>query len=367
MKVIEARNPHEAFIKGVYELQRFGIPRDSRNGKVLVMPTPVTTVYEYPQERVIFWAERDANPFFHLYESLWMLAGRDIVEPLTRYVKRMLDFADDGVLHGAYGARWRHTFHVDQLRVIVERLKKDPNDRRCVLQMWDAKSDLDKNFRDIPCNTTASVQMSIEGKLDLTVFCRSNDIIWGAYGANAVQFSTLQEYLARSIGVPVGQYYQVSVNWHAYRNVFDSMILDLQRAQGEYNHAFNPYKSGVQATEMPKVSQGVLDMMIRNLVDLADTQFKYPLPTAACQWERIVYSVLRSHSIYKQSKNAAEALDSLAEVTYLGVQFDWVIAAKEWFTRRMNHKLDVTTNSDEKSQYTIKGFQAEELKHEDPQ
>jgi thymidylate synthase len=52
--------------------------------------------------------------------------------------------------------------------------------------------------------------------LDLTVLCRSNDVVWGAYGANAVHFSVLQEYLAGRIGVDVGVMYQFSNNYHGY-------------------------------------------------------------------------------------------------------------------------------------------------------
>jgi hypothetical protein len=56
----------------------------------------------------------------------------------------------------------------------------------------------------------------VTGKLDMTVTNRSNDMLWGAYGANAVHFSYLQEFVAAAIGVPVGTYYQVSNNLHVY-------------------------------------------------------------------------------------------------------------------------------------------------------
>ena len=50
----------------------------------------------------------------------------------------------------------------------------------------------------------------------MTVCCRSNDVLYGCYGSNVVQFSTLLEYLAARIGLPVGHYYQVSDSFHAY-------------------------------------------------------------------------------------------------------------------------------------------------------
>jgi hypothetical protein len=52
----------------------------------------------------------------------------------------------------------------------------------------------------------------------MTVFCRSNDLIWGAYGANAVHMSILQEYVACGLARPVGHYWQVSNNYHVYES-----------------------------------------------------------------------------------------------------------------------------------------------------
>jgi hypothetical protein len=50
----------------------------------------------------------------------------------------------------------------------------------------------------------------------MTVINRSNDLVWGALGANVVHFSFLQEYMAYAVGASVGRYYQISNNLHAY-------------------------------------------------------------------------------------------------------------------------------------------------------
>jgi hypothetical protein len=57
----------------------------------------------------------------------------------------------------------------------------------------------------------------------MTVLNRSNDIVWGCYGANAVHMSVLQEFVALAIGVPVGSYTQVSNDWHIYEKHFALM------------------------------------------------------------------------------------------------------------------------------------------------
>ena len=120
MKVIHARNAHEALHKGLQYMAVHGIARESRNGPVLVAPVPVVTVYQRPTERVVFWPERDANPWLHLMEALWMIGGRQDVAFPAYFAKQMLEYSDDGkLLHGAYGFRWRHHFGFDQLDDIL--------------------------------------------------------------------------------------------------------------------------------------------------------------------------------------------------------------------------------------------------------
>jgi hypothetical protein len=82
--------------------------------------------------------------------------------------------------------------------------------------MWDPEVDLGTMvLKDRPCNT--QIYLRVRGdELDMSTTVRSNDIVWGCYGANAVHFTVLQEYLAAQIGVKVGKFYQYSWNWHVY-------------------------------------------------------------------------------------------------------------------------------------------------------
>lgn len=295
MRVIHARNVAEALPAGLDLLLTYGVREESRAGPALVAPWPVTTIYDKPQERVLFSAVRDANPFFHLAEACWMIAGRNDASFLNYFVKDFGDrFAErDGTIHGAYGHRWRHAFGIDQLDKVVEVLKKDPHSRQCVLQMWDANpihgvilgaygvgdvyshdarvvgenliaghDDLRGSWRDRPCNTHAYLRVRdvayqdpmvtdqnsaeweakiVHGsnlKLDLTVCCRSNDAVWGAYGANAVHFSVLQEYLAARIGIGIGTYYQISNNFHVYEAELERLR---SRLSGETGHGWKAW------------------------------------------------------------------------------------------------------------------------------
>jgi thymidylate synthase len=244
MIIINARNVNDAYDRASGMIRRIGVSEESRAGKVLVAPVPITTVYDRPMEKVLFSKHRRANPFFHLMESLWMLAGWNDARWLDTYIHDFsARFAEDkGRQHGAYGFRWRRHFDMegggcpwgnDQLEAIISLLKKNPGDRRVVLQMWDAVSDLCADVKDVPCNLMALPRIT-NGRLHLTIFNRSNDIVWGCYGANAVHFAFLLEYLAAMIGVEPGTMTQISNNWHAYEATADRLTPTFSSGERRY-------------------------------------------------------------------------------------------------------------------------------------
>ena len=221
MHVINALDINDAYLKGHDLIKSFGVLTNTRAGDAYVVPSPVTTVYHNPCYRVLYDPVRDANPFFHFFEALWVLAGRQDVATLAFFNARMADYSDDGeTFHAAYGYRIRKQSTCDQLLTAIYILKANPSNRQVVLQIWDAHYDLGKNSKDIPCNDMVKLRV-VNGLLDIMVFCRSNDMIWGAYGANIVQFSTLQEFIAGALGIPVGRYYQVSCDFHAYTDTLN--------------------------------------------------------------------------------------------------------------------------------------------------
>jgi thymidylate synthase len=225
MNLLTARNADAMLPLALNRLLAIGVRRESRNGPVLQMPGPTLLCYEQPLERVVFWPERNANPFFHVIEAMWMLAGRNDVAGIAPYAANIKQYSDDGeIFHGAYGYRWRRHFgtghRIDQLEIIIEALRRNPDCRRQVLSMWDAEVDF-APLKDLPCNTHAYFQRDANGALDMTVCNRSNDLVWGALGANAVHFSFLHEYMALRIGCPVGRYYQFTNNLHGYLNTLE--------------------------------------------------------------------------------------------------------------------------------------------------
>lgn len=212
---IHARTAPEAYVEALWKMQVCGEKSDSRNGPVLSIPYPVVLEIQEPTHRFLFDPIRDANPFFHIMEFCWMMAGSNDAEWLSMFNKRMMDYADDGVLGGAYGYRWVNP--VDQLEEVIALLKKEPDTRQAVISMWDPYLD-GPNARnsDRPCNTHIYFRVNKHDELDMTVCNRSNDLIWGMLGSNVVHFTMLHELVSRAAGYYQGLYRVFTNNLHVY-------------------------------------------------------------------------------------------------------------------------------------------------------
>jgi hypothetical protein len=345
MLTINARNANQALPEIMYQLQSTddAVQRSSRNGPVMQFVEPFAIKYRKPTERVVFWPERDANPFFHLLESLWMLAGRNDVAYVARYSSNIGQFSDDGkTFHGAYGARWRRWFrmeggqqYIDQLLTIAAALKDNPEDRRQVLQMWDATSDLGLKGKDLPCNLMITFQRGHTGALNMCVYNRSNDIVWGALGANCVHMSYLQEYMAARIGCEVGWYEQISANMHGYVETTKaclplSDLADLLpgSATTKYQRA-DPYQQE-RVQPFPLVSTPI-DQWDSELTMFMSEPFAmgYRDPF----FRRVAIPMVRAYDYFKNREDSTRFDKALAALGQMA-DCDWKVACVEWIQRR---------------------------------
>jgi len=362
---LEVQNINEAFqvFVGMFSRKPEQVPFsdvNSRNGPVRMINEPVIITYKNPRERVLFHSGRDANPFFHLFESLWMLAGRNDIEPLCRYVKTYSDFSDDGVTaNGAYGYRWRYSqaqvqgemtvdkgktlhlgmsgndfdgvYRVDQLQTIIDHLKANPNSRRAVLQMWNVEDDLLKvdSSKDVCCNL--SVMFSIRNTvqppgpgtpedygpvLDMTVTNRSNDLVWGALGANVVHFSFLQEYMANCLGCRVGLYHQITNNLHVYLDKFMPQVW-LQKTSDPI--------SGETSIQLVR-DQVTFDREVQEFIDNSDWSRRWNEPFL----DSIASPMMWAHHLHKLRKydNALSACEEIEAADWRYVCTAWIIRRK---------------------------------------
>ena len=309
---------------------------------------PVATVYDKPRERVLMNAARNANPFFHFFESLWIIAGRSDVAFLAHLLPRMAEYSDDGkTFHGAYGYRLRHwrampdispswerteivENEVDQIEGAIALLKDKPDTRQCVLSIWNPELDLGAQTKDMPCNDTIALSRSgtFWQNLNITVFNRSNDAIWGCYGANAVQFSMLQDYIAGRLGCEVGTYTQVSNNFHAYTsNPFWGAYINQPNELFGYDGAYVKASYG-----------GTLTYNLFAEPDLFDQDLKAffrwwgvkgaPLSDTSEAFSHVVLPMWASFNTYK-----AGDLDGAIALASTIAAADWRTACVAWLKR----------------------------------
>ena len=328
--VIRATNVNDAYEQGIHLFCGADVtPTDSRAGTVMELDGPVITEYATPMQRVLWDAHRDANPFFHLFESLWMLAGRNDVSYLHDFNKKIKDFSDDSkTFHGAYGHRWREHFGFDQLEVVIAMLRKDPTTRRCVLTMWDPRVDLGASGVDLPCNLMVKFESrNRPGVLDMIVFNRSNDMIWGAYGANSVHMSFLHEFVAVCAGLSVGTYRQISSNFHVYTVVWldkvrERATVDRDLYHGEHNDV---------AVVMPLLYEPLYyPAALLDITEFCATGVspgpEYPLIHHIATPLRTVWALWRA--------NREEAMRALLNIPHQ--RNDWVMACRMWMERRLD-------------------------------
>jgi thymidylate synthase len=361
MKTIKAENVCQALYQTIVYLESEGHIEPSRAGDVLVAPCPVMTVTYNSQERVLFSEKRDANPFFHLVESIWMLAGRDDAATLNLYVRNFgARFSErskgeplpenGGRIHDAYGRRWRTALGYDQLAEIVRRLIANPDDRQCVLQMWDGRrtitlpndwardaeyvgeNDQLGGWLTRPCNTHVYFRVR-DNSLEMTVCCRSNDMIWGAHGANAVHFSVLQEYLAARLDLTVGTMYQLSNNAHVYLSERDRMmgrpggLLD-DRYRGMLTERVGVYP---MFEEIAAIDDDIEQFFQWHDELLEGKVWEHgPVGIINPWFSHTLAQACIAHALYrlKDWDAAIEAADRI-------VATDWRVACREWIERRM--------------------------------
>lgn len=347
MTEIVVRNVNDGLAEGLRHLHHCGVVEPSRNGPVLVSPGPVMTTYKMPMERALFSPKRNANPFFHVFEALWMLAGRNDLAWPVQFNKNFAGFSDDGLdCWGAYGWRWRKFFGYDQLAAVALDLRENPASRRAVLTMWNAWSvnsayalggdwaDLRvaaAGGKDVPCNTHVYFDRRGEGqKLNMTVMCRSNDIIWGAYGANAVHFGFLLEYMAALVGTEPGVYRQFSNNFHMYlelcpqivtKDTILNLALDAETSQS-YPYLSHHELIGASVEEFDKELEWFLGHPMDASVVYSNkflNNVAAPMYIAWHEWKA------------KRYGQAAHAINHIEAD-------DWRVACGQWLNRRLEAK-----------------------------
>ena len=170
-----------------------------------------------PSDNVIINKERKWNLEYARAEWQWYISGDRNITKLGKIYGKIppiwIKMADDeGNVNSNYGNQWKRHY---QLEKVITKLKADPSTRQACISIYDGK-EIHKYNTDTPC--TYAVQFTIvQGKLDMCVTMRSNDL-WYGFCNDQYCFSMLQQLVASRLDIPVGVYYHFAHNMHLYNN-----------------------------------------------------------------------------------------------------------------------------------------------------
>lgn len=249
----------------------------------------VFTNLSQPRNRWCTSQFRKHNIFSTIAEVVWVLSGHDDMDFLTRYLPRAASYSDDGeVWGGAYGPRLRgyaginrqgNRVVIDPLVKCLNRLHNNSNTRQAVINIWDnAKEHTEEFSKDYCCNVALNFYIR-NNKLHMTVFQRSQDIIWGSM-VNYVEWTILQEVMSSILEVNLGEYNHFVTNLHLYSSMEDrANAVLLGYSQPKESGSREEYHSGKFETIKPGESilskVGEFDELVNSLYWIGSDIYTY--------------------------------------------------------------------------------------------
>jgi thymidylate synthase len=161
-----------------------------------------------------------------LHEVLWYLSGEDHIRNLRQHTKIWDAWADEeGNLETAYGYYWRRfpsaqknkkgeweVQEVDQIRYVIDQLKKNPYSRRLVVTAWEPGNATTSKLP--PCHYSFAFNVS-DGKLNCHLTQRSGDIALGI-PFNLAAYSILTQIIAQETNLDLGYFAHTIIDAHIY-------------------------------------------------------------------------------------------------------------------------------------------------------
>lgn len=181
-------------------------------------------VLQVKEPRLYFFSfpYREISTKYTDAELKWYWSADNRCETIGQYAKMWLRLTDDGVTNNsAYGYILFKKYGFNQLEQVIELLKKDRNTRRAVLNISDPTIDR-INTKDMQC--TIALQFIVrDGKLNTTVYMRSNDVYFGL-PYDYIFFISLATYIATRLELKVGTYTHVATSMHMYERDVNKFI-----------------------------------------------------------------------------------------------------------------------------------------------
>lgn len=201
--------PGEAYVDIVLRTMTMGVassPRGMQTKELL----NVQFFIDQPAYIPFKVEERQLREVISRLEILSLLGQTPIDSLIRTLVPPMATYQDFGAAYGSYGARLR-----GQFAAVINTLLADRDSRRAVMTIYDGRSDLMRQSRDIPCTLTIQFMLR-EHDLWTRVSMRSNDV-WLGLPYDLHQFCALHCAMAEILDVQAGPYCHAVGSLHAYQ------------------------------------------------------------------------------------------------------------------------------------------------------
>ncbi len=130
-----------------------------------------------------------------------------------------------GDLGPVYGKQWRDFNGYDQLKIVIDKIKNNPDSRRLIVSSWNA-SEIDKMALP-PCHMMYQFYVN-EGKLSLQLYQRSADIFLGV-PFNIASYALLLMLVAKVTNLEPYEFVHTLGDTHIYKNHLDQVNTQLKR------------------------------------------------------------------------------------------------------------------------------------------
>ena len=165
-------------------------------------------------------------------ELLWFLKGDTNIKYLKENKVSIWDeWADaDGNLGPVYGHQWRSWptadgRHVDQIKNVIDQIKKNPDSRRLIVSAWNV-GEIEKMALP-PCHAFFQFYVA-DGKLSCQLYQRSADVFLGV-PFNIASYALLTMMIAQVCDLKLGDFVHTFGDTHLYVNHLEQTTLQLNR------------------------------------------------------------------------------------------------------------------------------------------
>ncbi len=237
-----------------------------------------------------------------LAEFCWYMSGSADLDFIRFYIREYPPKGATGALEEAYGPRLIGTGEFgrsfNQIERVIDQLGRKPDTRRAAISILEP-GDLEPGRAEAPC-TIALQFIRRRGRLHLIAMMRSNDAYLG-FPHDVFCFTMIQELVARSLGIQVGEYHHFATSLHLYEHDQDKVSAYIDEGYQSPTFAMPKMPSGCQLGNL-KAFLGI-EQSIRSGAITEAAQINLPE-----YWRDLALVLLRlADSRFKRGQKTLEA------------------------------------------------------------